>query len=119
MLLYTDKQEILNRWTESTAQILTTMSLLGCQRYLTAHRYQVKSIALFYEKMWKQQSKALKMEKSVRVDNIQADLVQAGRDAIIDVLTLICNKIRKTGKWSTKRTQSLVMTLPKKDNLRL
>ena len=32
------------------------------QRYLTAHRYQLNSITLFYEKRCKQQSKALNME---------------------------------------------------------
>ena len=42
---------------QSTAQTFTTMRLMGTQKYLTAHRYQMKSITLFYEKRWKQQSK--------------------------------------------------------------
>ena len=41
---------------QSTAQTFTTMWLMGTQ-YLTAHRYQMKSITLFYEKRWKQQPK--------------------------------------------------------------
>ena len=57
--------------------------------------------------------KALKMGKSACVDNIPAELVQAGGEARIDILTAICNKIWKT--W----TQSLVITLPKKGNLQL
>ena len=36
-----------------------------------------------------------------------------------DILTAICNKIWKTGEWLTTWTQSLVITLPKKDNLQL
>ena len=63
--------------------------------------------------------KALKMGKSVGVDNIPAELVQAGREAMIDILTTICNKIWKTGEWPTTWTQSLVITLPKKGNLQL
>ena len=63
--------------------------------------------------------KALKMGKSASVDNIPAELVQAGREAMIDILTTICNKIWKTGEWPTTWTQSLVITVPKKGNLQL
>ena len=63
--------------------------------------------------------KALKMGKSAGVDNIPAELVQAGGEAMIDILTTICNKIWKTGEWPTTWTQSVVITLPKKDNLQL
>ena len=38
---------------------------------------------------------------------------------MIDILTAICNKIWKTGKWPTTWTQSLVITIPKKGNLQL
>ena len=61
----------------------------------------------------------LKMGKSSGVDNIQAELVQAGGEAMIDILTTICNKIWKTGEWPTTWTHSLVITLPKKGNLQL
>ena len=63
--------------------------------------------------------KALKMGKSAGVDNIPAELVQAGGEAMIDILTTICNKIWKTGEWPTTWTQSLVIKLPKKGNLQL
>ena len=63
--------------------------------------------------------KALKMGKSAGVDNIPAELVQAGGEAMIDILTTICNKIWNTGEWPTIWTQSLVITLPKKCNLQL
>ena len=59
------------------------------------------------------------MGESAGVDNIPAELVQAGGEAMIDILTTICNKIWKTGKWPTTWTQSLVITLPKKGNLQL
>ena len=63
--------------------------------------------------------KALKMGKSAGVDNLRAELVQAGGEAMIDILTTICNKIWKTGEWPTTWTQSLVIILPKKGNLQL
>ena len=59
------------------------------------------------------------MGKSAGVDNIPAELVQAGGEAMVDILTTICNKIWKTGEWPTTWTQSVVITLPKKGNLQL
>ena len=38
---------------------------------------------------------------------------------MLDVLTEICNRIWRTGEWLTPWTQSLIITLPKKDNLEL
>ena len=61
----------------------------------------------------------LKKGKSAGVDNIPAELVQAGGETMIDVLTEICNKIWRTGEWPTPWTQSLIITLPKKGNLQL
>ena len=49
---------------------------------------------------------SLKKRKSAGVDNIPAELVQTGGEDVITALTTICNK-----------TQSLVITLPKKGNL--
>ena len=63
--------------------------------------------------------KALKMGKSAGVDNRQGELVQAEGEAVIDILTSICNKIWKTGKWPNTWTESLVITLTKKGNLQL
>ena len=62
---------------------------------------------------------SLKNGKSVGVDNILAELVQAGGETMIDVLTEICNRIWRTGEWPTPWTQSLIITLPKKGNLQL
>ena len=59
----------------------------------------------------------LKKGKSAGVDNIPAEVVQAGGEDVITALTTIYNKIWLTGEWPTPWTQSLVITLPKKDNL--
>ena len=55
----------------------------------------------------------MKKGKSAGVDNIPAELVQAGREDVITALTTICNKIWQTGEWPTPWTLSLVITLPK------
>ena len=59
----------------------------------------------------------MKKGKSAGVDNIPAELVQAGGDEVIIAVTTICNKIWQTRKWPTPWTQSLVITLKKKGNL--
>ena len=61
---------------------------------------------------------SLKKGKSAGVDNIPAELVQAGGETMIDVLTEICNRIWRTGERPTPSTQSQI-TLPKKGNLQL
>ena len=53
------------------------------------------------------------------MDNIPSELVQAGVEAMIDMLLIICNKIWQTGEWPTPWTQSLIITVPKKGNLQL
>ena len=60
---------------------------------------------------------SLKKGKSAGVDNIPAELVQAGGEDVITALTTICNKIWQTGEWPTPWTQSLVITLTKKGSL--
>ena len=51
------------------------------------------------------------------VDNIRAELVQAGGETMIVVLTETCNRIWRTAEWPTPWTQSLIITLPKKGTL--
>ena len=61
----------------------------------------------------------LKKGKSAGVDNIPVELVQAGGESMIDILTNVCNKICKTGEYPTPWAQSLIITFPKKGNLQL
>ena len=60
---------------------------------------------------------SLKKEMSAGVNNIQAELVQAGGKDITATLMTIYNKTWQTQEWSTPWTQSLVIILPKKGNL--
>ena len=61
--------------------------------------------------------KSLKKEKSAGVDNIPAEVLQQGGEAMVNALLIICNKIWRSGKWPTPWTQSLVITLPENGNL--
>ena len=59
----------------------------------------------------------MKKGKSAGVNNIPAELVQAGEEDVITTLKTICNRIWQTGEWPTPWTQFLVIRLPKKGNL--
>ena len=55
--------------------------------------------------------------KSAGVENIPAELVQAGGEDIMTALMTICIKVWQTGEWQTPLALSLVITYPKKGNL--
>ena len=62
---------------------------------------------------------ALKKGKSPGVDNIPGELIQAGGEHMTMALHNICKHIWKHGKWPDNWTKSLVITLPKKGDLKL
>ena len=45
--------------------------------------------------------KSLNNGKAAGNDNIPAELLKKGGEAVIDILTNICNKICQTGEWPT------------------
>ena len=111
----TEEREILNR-TEYSTELYNHManrdpSVLNCPQTDTEDDHPI----LCREVEAAVQS--LKKGKSAGVNNIPAELVQAGGEDVITTLTRICNKIWKTGECPTMWTQSLVITLPKKGNL--
>ena len=111
----TEERQVLNRWTEYCFQLYNHKangdpSVLNCTQTDTEddqilHREVEAAV------------QSLKKGKSAGVDNIPAELVQAGGENVITALTTICYKIWQTGEWPTPWTQSLVITLPKKGNL--
>ena len=115
----TDLQEILNRWTEYCSELYNHKaggdpSVLNVQENPPEDLSEDSVLKSEVEEA----IKALKKGKSPGVDNIPAELMQAGGEDMVTVLTRICNKIWKTGIWPKSWTQSLVITLPKKGNLK-
>ena len=106
---------MLNRCTEYCCELCNQKAdgdppVLNCPRTDTGNNHPIlcKEVEAAVQ--------SLKKGKSAGVDNIPAELVQAGGKDVITALTTICDKIWQTGEWSTPWTQSLVITLPKKDN---
>ena len=111
-----EEREILNRWTEYCSELYNhkangDSSVLNCPQTNTEDAHPI------FRREVEAAAQSLKKGKSAAVDIIPAELVQAGGEDVITALTTICNKIWQTGEWPTPRTQSLVITLPKKGNL--
>ena len=114
----TEKNEFINRWTEYCSDLYNYETdgdpiVLDCPQIPDEEHHPILREEVGAA------VKALKMGKSASVDNIPEELVQAGGEAMIDILTTVCNKIWKAGEWPTTWTQSLVITLPQKGNLQL
>ena len=114
----TEEQQILNRWTEYCSELYSHNTngdpvVLNCTQTTEEDDYPILREEV------EAAVKSLKKGKSAGIDNIPAELVQAGGEALITTLTTICNKIWQTGKWPTPWTQSLIITLPKKGNLQM
>ena len=111
----TEENKILNRWTEYCLDLYNYETDGDPIVLDSPQTSDEKHHPILREEV----EAAVNLWKSAGVDNIQAELVQAGGEAMIDILTSICNKIWKTGEWPTTWTQSLVITLPKNGNLQL
>ena len=113
----TEEKEILSRWTEYCSELYNCESC-GDNAVLDCSQPREDLQPILREEV-EIAVASLKKGKSAGVDNIPAELVQAGGETMIDVLTEICNRIWRTGEWPTPWTQSQIITLPKKGNLQL
>ena len=112
----TEERQILNRWTEYCSELYSHKAngeplVLNCTQTNTEDDHPI------LRREVEATVQSFKKGKSAGVDNIPAELVQAGGENVITAVTTISNKIWQTGEWPTPLTQSLVITLPKKGNL--
>ena len=114
----TEDQEILTRWTEYCSDLYNHETQGDCAVLTGPHSTNQDDLPILREEV-EAAVTSLKKRKSAGVDNIPAELVQAGGEAMIDALHIICSKIWQTGEWPTQWTQSLIITLPKKGNLQM
>ena len=109
----TEEKEILSRWTEYCSELYNYESC-GDNAVLDCSQPPEEDLQPILREEVEIAVASLKKGKSAGVDNIPAELVQAGGDTMIDVLTAICNRVWRTGEWPTPWTQSLIITLPKR-----
>lgn len=114
-----EKSKILERWTEYCSE-LYNHKLNGDVKVLdTEETTNDDSEDLILRSEIEEAVKMLKKGKSPGVDNIPGELLQAGGEHMSTALLNICNKIWKNVKWPESWTKSLVITLPKKGDLKV
>jgi hypothetical protein len=114
----TEECDILKRWTEYCSELYTHEAKGDPARLHCPQSTNEDDHPILLEEV-ETAVKSLQKGKAAGIDNIPAELVQAGGEEAIKVLQSICNKIWQTGEWPAPWTQSLVITLPKKGNLQL
>ena len=114
----TEEYDILKMWTEYCSELYTHTPTGYPKVQDVPPSINNDSYPILQEEI-EAAVKLPKKGKSAGVDNIPSQLVQAGGEAMIDMLLIICNKIWQTGEWPPPWTQSLIITLPKKGNLQL
>ena len=114
----TEEKDILNRWSEYCSD-LYNYNIQGDPTVIDNTKSSVNDEIPIIREEVVHAVKSLKSGKSAGVDNVPAELIQAGGDNMIDILHTLCNRIWKTGQWPKQWTQSLVITIPKKGNLQL
>ena len=108
----TENEDILKRWTEYCSELYNYRAT-GDPEVLNVPPAANKTNLPILREEVEAVVKLLKKGKSAGVDNIPAELLQQGGEAMVNTLFIICNKIWQTGKLPTPWTQSLVITLPK------
>ena len=114
----TEEKKIISRWPEYCSEMYKYESC-GDNAVLDCSQPPEEDLQPILREEVEIAVASLKKGKYAGVDNILAELVQAGEETMIDVLIEICNTNWRKREWPTPWTQSLIITLPKKGNLQL
>jgi hypothetical protein len=117
--LLTESFAVLTRWTEYCRELYNypiepDISLLDSD----LSQRETAQLPVLKEEV-EEAIRSLKTGKSPGVDNIPGELLKHGGEQMATILMTLCQKIWEAKKWPTEWTQSLVIPLPKKGNLRL
>ena len=114
-----EKNKVLERWTEYCSE-LYNYKLSGNVEVLdTDESNNDDQEDIILQSEIEEAIKSMKKGKSPGLDNIPGELIQAGGEIMSTALLNICNQIWKNKKWPQSWTKSLVITLPKKGDLKV
>ena len=89
----TEERQLLNRWTEDCSELYNYNKANGDPSVLNCPQTDTEDDYPILRKEVEAAVQSLKKGKSAGVDNIPAELVQAGGGDVITALTTICDKI--------------------------
>eukprot|EP00745_Piridium_sociabile_P015102 TRINITY_DN22265_c0_g1_i4.p2 TRINITY_DN22265_c0_g1~~TRINITY_DN22265_c0_g1_i4.p2 ORF type:complete len:167 (-),score=43.02 TRINITY_DN22265_c0_g1_i4:628-1128(-) len=118
--LLTEETAVLSRWTEYCEELYNYKLRPDTSRLDkgTNTNQELDDPPILEEEV-EEAVRSLKGDKSPGVDNIPAELLKHAGPELIRTLTTICQKIWITRQWPKEWTQSLIIPLPKKGNLKL
>ena len=99
----TEERQILNRWTEYCFELYNHKAN-GDPSVLNFPQTDTEDDHPIFRKEVEAAVQSLKKGKSAEIDNIPAELVQAGGGDEITALMTICYKIWQTGEWPSRWT---------------
>lgn len=116
--LLTKADDVSKRWTEYckglyNIELNTNPGILNTNR-----RIERETTPPILKEEVQHAIKYLKPNKSPGIDNVPSELIRHGGEATSDALTVLCQKVVEQKKWPKSWTQSLVIPLPKKGNLK-
>ena len=114
----TEEGEILSGWTEYCSELCSYESC-GDNAVLDCGRPPEEGLRPILRGKVGIAVASLKWGRSAGVDDVPAELVQAGGETVMGVLAGICGRVWRTGGWPAPWTQSLIITLPREGGLRL
>ncbi|KAI8486085.1 hypothetical protein Bbelb_361850 [Branchiostoma belcheri] len=117
--LLTDSSAVLNRWTEYCEELYNHELQVDPANLTTSNRVErdLEDLPVLREEV-ADAVHNMKDGKSPGFDNIPAELLKHGGEVVVDKYTELCQKIWVEKRWPKDWTQSLVIPLPKKGNLR-
>ena len=115
--LLTNNEKVKERWTEYCSglynvELNTDISILD-----TRTEGSMETPPILKEEV-EAAIGGLKSNKSPGIDNVPSELLKYGGEEILQALTDLCQKIMETKTWPKEWTQSLVIPIPKKGNLK-
>jgi len=115
----TDKDQITDRWREYCEELYNYKGEVdnNILRRLENVQDQEVSPPISLDEIVEAVRK-LKKDKSPGADNIPAELITNAGDISHRILWKICNEVWNKGKWPRAWTESLIVTIPKKGNLK-
>ena len=117
--LLTGKKEVMSRWGEYCKELYSEKKDVRGGRVvnLPSDGRQEEKLPIILEEV-KEAIRSLKGNKASGVDNITAELLQKGGEAVEMVLLKICNLVWEGGTWPKQWKRSIIIPIPKKGNLK-
>ena len=115
--LLTDSTAVLGRWTEYCTELYNNKTSPDTTILQNRQDREMHELPVLPSEV-EEAIRSLKRDKSPGIDNIPAELLKHGGVAVTETLTKICQKIWEHKKWPKEWTQSLIIPLPKKGNIK-